>query len=100
VEPISERLNVLVDNGLAERTSRAAEEEGPSFADIVQENIAEVNELEKEADQLTEDFALGKTDNIHDVAIATEKARIALDLTLEVQRRVVDAFDEVMRMQI
>ena len=71
-----------------------------SFVDLLQEKIMEANDLKIEADQLTADFLLGNTDNVHQVLIATEKARIALSLTSAVQNKVVEAYKEIMRMQL
>ena len=71
-----------------------------SFSNMLKNNIEEVNNLQKNADNITEEFALGKIDNVHEVTIATEKARTALNLTLAVQNKVVDAYKEIMRMQV
>ena len=71
-----------------------------SFVDLLQDKIMEANDLKIEADQLTADFLLGNTDNVHQVLIATEKARIALSLTSAVQNKVVEAYKEIMRMQL
>lgn len=59
-----------------------------------------MNHLQVEADKIARDFALGKVDDIHDVTIATEKAQLALKLTLAIQSKVVSAYKEIMRMQI
>lgn len=71
-----------------------------SFADQLQNTIKEVNEIQKTADKLTTDFALGKIENLHDVTIATEKAHIAMDTVLAVHRKVLDTYKELMRLQI
>lgn len=52
------------------------------------------------ADQITEDFVLGRTDSIHQVMIATEKAKLALDLTVAIQNKIISAYNDIMRMQI
>jgi len=49
---------------------------------------------------MTDDFAQGKISNIHEVIIEAEKASIALRLTVEVRNRIVEAYREIMRMQI
>mgnify|MGYP006302711577 CR=1 FL=1 len=71
-----------------------------TFTSLLQKNIEKVNNLQKNADKLKTDFALGKTDNIHSVTIATEKARIAMDLTVAIQSKVMNAYKEIMRMQV
>jgi flagellar hook-basal body complex protein FliE len=49
---------------------------------------------------MTADFAVGKTDNIHQVMIAAEKAKIAVNLTTAVQSKAIDAYKEIMRLQV
>ncbi len=58
------------------------------------------NQLEKEAEQISTDFVLGKTDDIASVMIATEKANVALQFTVKVRDTMLEAFNEIMRMQI
>lgn len=69
------------------------------FADLLRQAIQDVNQTQKVADQITEDFALGKVNNVHDVTIATEHAQLALELTIAVRNKVVEAYKEIMRMQ-
>lgn len=71
-----------------------------SFTEILKEKINEVNQLKINADQITEDFVLGRTDSIHQVMIATEKAKLALDLTVAIQNIIISAYNDIMRMQI
>lgn len=62
--------------------------------------LEETNTLQKNADQMSIDFALGKVDSVHDVMIAQEKASIALQYTVQIRDSVLDAYNEIMRMQI
>jgi len=71
-----------------------------NFADILKEAIDKVNKLQKRAEQLSNDFAEGKISNIHEVIIEAEKASLALRLTVEVRNRIVEAYRDIMRMQI
>ena len=45
-------------------------------------------------------LATGKIEDISQVTIAAEKASIALQLTMQVRNKVMDAYQEVMRMQV
>ncbi len=74
--------------------------EGKDFAQVLKEAIDKVNDLQKGAEKMADDFAAGKISNIHDVIIEAEKASIALRLTVEVRNRIVEAYREIMRMQI
>jgi len=71
-----------------------------SFKDYLSQAINKVNELQVEAETLSDDFAAGKTDNIHEVMIAAAKADIALQFTLQIRNKIIDAYNEIMRMQI
>jgi len=84
-----EKLASLLENGLK-----------VSFADVLKEGICSVNSLQMEADSLATQFAAGETDNIHEVLIAGEKADIALQLATAVRSKILDAYQEIMRMQI
>jgi len=71
-----------------------------SFGDYLQTALNSVNQLQLDSTQIGIDFAAGKTDNIHEVMIAGEKADIAMQLTMQIRNKVVDAYNEIMRMQI
>ena len=71
-----------------------------SFADYLKSALNKASDLEKEATALTESFAAGNTDNIHQVLIAAEKADVALQFTMQIRNKIMDAYTEIMRMQI
>lgn len=71
-----------------------------SFANYLKEALTKTSDLEKESTALTEAFAAGKTDNIHQVLIAAEKAEVALQFTMQIRNKIMDAYSEIMKMQI
>lgn len=73
---------------------------GKSFGETLKDAIEEVNQLQKVSDKKMQDLATGKTDNIPDVMIAAEKADIALKLLVQVRSKIIDAYHEVMKMQV
>ena len=80
-------------------TERTSESQG--FAGILKEALASVDGLQKEADRVTEAFISGQASvEIHDIMLAAEKARLALDLTVSIRNKLVEAYQEIMRMQI
>ena len=79
-------------------TENAGESQG--FAGILKDALLSVDGLQKEADKLTEAFISGASVEIHDVMLAAEKARLALDLTVSIRNKLVEAYQEIMRMQI
>jgi len=71
-----------------------------SFSKLLEDNLNKVNNLQLKSNEMTEQFALGNIDNVHDVTIAAQKASTALNLTVAVQNKVMDAYNEIMRMQV
>ena len=71
-----------------------------SFGEYLNSALGKVSDLEEAASQLKNDFAMGKTDNISDVLIASEKSTIALQFTMQIRNKLLDAYTEIMRMQI
>jgi flagellar hook-basal body complex protein FliE len=71
-----------------------------SFADMLKAGLSEVNNLQTAANDLAAQFAAGETDNIHSVMIAEQKADIALQLATAIRSKILDAYQEIMRMQI
>ena len=71
-----------------------------SFADTLNEAIGSVNDMQKSADKQAQELATGRTDNVADVMIAAEKADIALKLMVQVRNKIIDAYQEVMKMQV
>ncbi|AUS96323.1 flagellar hook-basal body complex protein FliE [Clostridium thermosuccinogenes] len=87
-----------IDTGKAQNAQKA--EGAVGFADFLNEAMGKVNDLQVNAEKLSDDFAAGKTDNIHEVVIAAAKADIALQFTLQIRNKILDAYNEIMRMQI
>jgi flagellar hook-basal body complex protein FliE len=73
---------------------------GTSFAETLSNAVNEVNELQKVADKKMEDLATGKAKSIPDVMIAAEKADIAMKLVMQVRNKIIDAYQEIMKMQV
>ena len=71
-----------------------------TFTDLLRQSLSQVNDLQFEADDWATKFAAGQTDNIHQVMIAAQKADIALQLATAVRSKIMDAYNEIMRMQI
>ncbi|MFD0824961.1 flagellar hook-basal body complex protein FliE [Neobacillus sp. M.A.Huq-85] len=71
-----------------------------SFADVLQGYLGNVNDTVQQASNLTAQTAVGMVDNVHDVTIASQKAKLALELTVTVRDKAVEAYQEIMRMQI
>ncbi len=83
----------------SENTSQVTDSD-KSFGQFLSEALDNVNKLQNDAKQASVNLAAGKVDDISQVVVATEKASIALQLTMQVRNKVVEAYQEVMRMQM
>lgn len=90
-------INKVIDITAGDEKSSS---EGSSFAEFLSGAINNVNTLQKDADAQKEAFAAGKTDNIQDVMISMQKADVAFQMTLQVRNKVLEAYQEIMRMPV
>jgi flagellar hook-basal body complex protein FliE len=74
--------------------------QGGGFAEKFWQALEEVNALQQEADQAVLEVALGKEENLHRAIIALERANLALGLAVQVRNKVIEAYQEIMRMQV
>ncbi|HPI39436.1 MAG TPA: flagellar hook-basal body complex protein FliE [Pseudobdellovibrionaceae bacterium] len=81
-------------------TESSSSIKGSSFQDTLNSAIDKVNELQKASDKSIQNLATGKTDNVAEVMITAEKADIALKLMVQVRNKIIDAYQEIMRMQV
>jgi flagellar hook-basal body complex protein FliE len=98
IPPISGSSPHLDSPGVAS-ILRGTDEPGP-FARLIRGVLASANAQEAQADRAVQDFALGKTENVHDVMLAVAKADITFRLLLEIRNRLTEALQEIMRMQV
>ncbi|WP_461200426.1 flagellar hook-basal body complex protein FliE [Anoxybacillus sp. TBDG-1] len=71
-----------------------------AFSQFLKEAINEVNKQQIESDQLTTKLVKGEHVDLHNVMIASQKASVSLQLAIEVRNKVIEAYQEVMRMQV
>lgn len=71
-----------------------------TFANTLKDAINKVNDLQVESDQFTNKLIQGENVELHDVMIAAQKASITLNATVEVRNKVIEAYQEIMRMTV
>ena len=83
----------------AQPVKAPAQGEG-SFVDTLKNAINSVDQLQKESDLKMQQLATGQNNNIHETMISAEKADIALRLMVQVRNKIIEAYQEIMRMQV
>lgn len=81
------------------RSGSASEVEIP-FQEYFWRALQEVNDLQKEVERKAEEVIAGDAQSFHEVVIATEKAALALQLVAKFQNKAVEAYQEIMRLQL
>jgi flagellar hook-basal body complex protein FliE len=73
----------------------------PNFADTLRAQLDQVSGAQNRADQLGKRFSMGDDSvNLSDVMIASQKANIGFQATLQVRNKLVSAYHDIMAMQI
>ena len=70
-----------------------------SFASTLSESLGKVNDLQSEKNAMITSFAVGETQNVHELMIAMQKASMAMKLTSAVRNKVLEAYKELSRIQ-
>jgi flagellar hook-basal body complex protein FliE len=71
-----------------------------SFSAALRDAVQDVSRLQGSADQAIQDVQTGRTGQVHEAMIALEKADVAFRTMLQVRNRLIEAYQEVMRMQV
>ena len=103
-------MNMLNGNFQIDRTEEIAphlktgtEKSGTSdvsFKDVLNGLVNQVDSLQKDADDSIQGLVTGETTNIHDVTIKLEEAEVAFELMMEIRSKLVNAYQQIMKMQV
>ena len=73
---------------------------GSSFGSVLKDTISDINKLQNDADKTIAKVQLEDAGSIHEAMIALEKAGISFQVMMQVRNKILDAYQEVMRMQV
>jgi len=86
---------------IAVPTPQAGAEKSEDFAQTLMDAIKEVNNTQQQAGQMQDDFVTGRRPvEYHDLMISMEKASTAMNLTMAVRNKVLDAYTEIDHMTV
>lgn len=71
-----------------------------SFSEFFKDALNNVNKSQVESDVLTQKLVLGENVDLHEVMVAAQKASITLNATMEMRNKVVEAYQEIIRMPV
>lgn len=73
---------------------------GQGFAQMLSQGVAQMEAKVDRANELVRAFALDDSIPVHEVTIALEEARLAVEFAMQVRARIVEAYREIMTMQL
>ncbi len=105
ITPIDPRMAVIPGiapgpNASSSRGANALGDAGDAFQRILSEQIASLENLHERADNLTLALAMGEDVDLSEVVIAVEKADLALAFAIQLRNKVLESYQEVMRMPV
>ena len=89
----------LLNNIETKKTSIEPENEN-NFSKMINDAIGKVNDSQINADNKIESFVKGEDVNMHEVMLSMQEAQISMQLLIEVRNKVVEAYQEVNKIQL
>lgn len=97
IYPIVPLLPSTVLPGVKSKEVQSGE---PSFIQVLAQQLDKINAAQVKADETTKQFLAGNIQDIHQVMIAAQEAKITLQLAVEIQNKIIEAYREISRMPI
>ena len=98
----SETLNDLktlnIEANSNTQNTKSADHLYKTFSAALDDGIKNVNNLQRNADDAVEYFASGGNIDIHSVMIASQKARLGLEMATQMRNKIISAYKEITRM--
>lgn len=98
MEKIAQLQTPFLQNQFLEKMQ--PEPQATGFGDVFKNALKEVSAAQNVSDKKTDQLLTGEVKNVHEVMIASQKASLSLQMTMQVRNKVVEAYQEVMRMQV
>lgn len=94
------KVSGLSTADLLGKANGASSEAGEGFANALKKSLNEVNEMQEAGEKAMSDLATGQVKDLHQAALAIDKAEISMKLMLEVRNKALSAYKEISRTQI
>jgi flagellar hook-basal body complex protein FliE len=82
------------------KATTESQPQGKGFLDLLNQSLEQVNTDQLNADSAVKDMVAGKNKNIHETMLALQKADLSLKTAMQVRNKILEAYKEIMRMQV
>ena len=79
---------------------KVSKDERPGFVDHLKATIQNTNDMQHNAKTAMEELATGRNGNIHETLLSMSKAETSFKMVMQVRNKVLNAYQEIMRMQM
>lgn len=86
--------SLFPDTGVQKNTGNTG------FSDMLADAVSQTNEAQLDADKAAVALQTGKAENLHEVMLSMEEADISMRLLVQMRNKALDAYQEIMRMQV
>lgn len=93
-------IPMIVPQALSIESEKTVSGGDKTFGEVLAGALKDVNEAQLRADEVTKKFLIGEIQDIHQVTIASNQAKLMLQLAVEVRNKAVEAYQEISRMQV
>lgn len=100
VERVSLSGKIQGQEPLKSKAESSESKEAGDFMKVLKDSLEQVNRLQQEADNTVQNFVAQGSGNVHEVFLAMEKADVSFRLVMRVRDKLLDAYQEIMRMQL
>ena len=83
-----------------ERIKESAQPSGSSFTEILKDAVQDVDRAQQVSKEAIQQFASGADVDLHDVMIQVQNAELSFRMMMEVRNKIVEAYREIMRLQV
>ncbi|VYU41501.1 flagellar hook-basal body complex protein FliE [Clostridium tertium] len=87
--------NFFINNNENNKTSSNS-----SFQNVLKDSLDKLNEKQVQANEITNDFIAGEDVEVHEMLLSMEEAKMSMQLAIQVRNKVVEAVQELTRMQL
>jgi flagellar hook-basal body complex protein FliE len=88
------------DDNLAPKVAQGPAGAANAFSQLLNDAVGNIDKLQKTSDANVQKLATGQPVDLHDVTISMEQANLSFQLGMQVRNKILDAYQEIMRMQV
>ena len=82
------------------KTPQGTPDTRPGFKEALENSVKKVNQSQLQAHTAMEELATGRSSNLHETMIAIQKAETSFKMLMQVRNKIINAYQEVMRMSV